>query len=1462
MKKLAILLVFMAILFGSSSSQASHLYGLDMSWESLGNDSFLITVQLYRDCNGDNMGSLDLGIRSSCGFRSQTVPRTRSGINVTPLCNSVCNSCENASCAYKYGIELYEFQVIVNLSKERQKNCCWVDFEFQDCCLSRSYTVVSSSDLFQSMAINICLADGLKSPALSSPPVLMSSLAKDFFTDLGSYRPSDSSGIKVVNSLTPLMQTRNTPITYSGSYTYNSPLYYLSFPKYDNSFPRGFNLDSTTGHIKYRPMKEMVAAYGIKMEQFKNGALVGVTRRFITHTIIKAPSTQPHFRNRSTLIHNKYRSKDLIYNVELGTTWHEIIAEELELADTSMFFDIKLKGLPNAYQKLSKSTKTSYGATKSLDVNWFVDSTRYKIGDTIRATITVNAETCPLIQTYSKPIILIIKDKNTNKSPITITELDTVCGKYQLIVPKLYSTGTIQWIINGTVKARKYYNDTNFIYHPLTPDTQFIEVKYITPTGFTSIYDTLIPRKGAKFHLKNLPSKIYCVGDELLHTLEFEDKNTNPTSVYWEYLADSGNDLKVKFNVDYKDTFSLKLKDSTSGCNFRAAIPIHLKNKVYTNSFYDTIKVCSNDSFSLRLPMKGKKNERWLGPTVVKRRFYRDTLKDGIHRIKYNFESNHYCVERDQAIIFTDVPELKLDTSINLCNDKNPVRLVSNYSKTVWSGEWVAGDIFRYYFDDTTVILTATIKTIAGCRDQKNVKLHIGARTTSTLKSNDTTVCYFSDPIELTMKNIGLGHLNITHMFKDGKYWLGISRLPVGKTLLKFNGADIYGCTSNDSMYVTRFRDTVALKFDSVPQKFCEFDPSRKLISNPPAELWRSQKGVELIGGDYYFNPSKALIGLNKVYTEITDSILCRHIDYTFIYVRDSLNPTYILGDSLCARDSLYSLPLNSPFPGTWVDTSNTLTVTSGQVKIDRSTAPGRYIFRREFTTAELYQQCFDLPDFTLLIYEDKKPKLLSDTTICRWDSLVKLRNYPKFNSHWEGAGVEKKGNDYYINVTKQYASNTPISLLLQDNDGVCKSTLNDNFVLSDTILRPYSITQKLCSKVNEITFPSLKNKNGKPLDGSWTVFGSANTNTNTLYLNEQDSGMQKVFFELSALGKKNNPCYIGDTSYIEVVKSPQIPDKDYALSRECLHNASIFYLDDKNYILKGDMIDSSAGQYYYNHAVHLDQILNYTIVKKGNKCPVQKPKMIRFILISQIIPENDTAVCRQLLEKVEIPFANTNGKWTGELIPNEKVEKVIFSREHQEGTYHYRFLMNNQGCKDSTTKTIIIRNQPVAAFISPTEKGEIPYTIDFKKQWNVEGRTFFWDFGTGDTLTSKEDQTYTYIDTGSFTVTMIAKSGLENCSDTATATILSYNPVGMADDQLSFIAIYPNPTDEILTIELPNADFQTATIYNGLGQKVMTKSINNDKKVNLSVASLKKGSYILELSNANQSLRKTFIKL
>jgi len=118
MKKLGLGLIILLCMISSPQLKASHIFGADMSWTCVGQDSFLIKLVAYRDCNGIPMGACTINFK--CATTGATITTLNvavtTPVDITPICYTSCTRCQSTGCSFPYGVHRYTMQGIVKLN--------------------------------------------------------------------------------------------------------------------------------------------------------------------------------------------------------------------------------------------------------------------------------------------------------------------------------------------------------------------------------------------------------------------------------------------------------------------------------------------------------------------------------------------------------------------------------------------------------------------------------------------------------------------------------------------------------------------------------------------------------------------------------------------------------------------------------------------------------------------------------------------------------------------------------------------------------------------------------------------------------------------------------------------------------------------------------------------------------------------------------------------------------------------------------------------------------------------------------------------------------------------------------------------------------------------------------------------------------------------------------------------------
>ena len=316
MKKLNYLLVVLLLTTCFFRSNASHLMVAEITWTCIGQDSFMIKLVVYRDCNGITLGSSPINF--NCASSGTLITSLLLGVgipqDITPVCNSSCTRCQSSGCIFPYGIHMYTMQGLVKLNSAG--NCCDINISWTQNARNAAITTLvnpGSSDLFIEAKLNRCLNPCDNSPTFTNPPVAILCIGQDYTYNHGArdYDVNSTGGLS--DSITyewgqPL-KSEDSAIAYTGNYAYNRSIYFWGFPNEPLPFPRGLHLDTYTGDIQFRPMKAEITVMVVVVNEYRNGVKIGEIRRDMQFNIITCTNNNPAIVTTP----NNIRSKSVRY---------------------------------------------------------------------------------------------------------------------------------------------------------------------------------------------------------------------------------------------------------------------------------------------------------------------------------------------------------------------------------------------------------------------------------------------------------------------------------------------------------------------------------------------------------------------------------------------------------------------------------------------------------------------------------------------------------------------------------------------------------------------------------------------------------------------------------------------------------------------------------------------------------------------------------------------------------------------------------------------------------------------------------------------------------------------------------------------------------------------------------------------------------------------------------------------
>jgi hypothetical protein len=100
-------------------------------------------------------------------------------------------------------------------------------------------------------------------------------------------------------------------------------------------------------------------------------------------------------------------------------------------------------------------------------------------------------------------------------------------------------------------------------------------------------------------------------------------------------------------------------------------------------------------------------------------------------------------------------------------------------------------------------------------------------------------------------------------------------------------------------------------------------------------------------------------------------------------------------------------------------------------------------------------------------------------------------------------------------------------------------------------------------------------------------------------------------------------------------------------------------------------------------------------------------------------------------------------------------------------------------------------------------------------------------------------------------------------CLDTTTIALLTVNNnVGMNEASISTFSIYPNPANENITISLSKpANNVAIEVYDMYGKLLMAEVSKSGKQIDLSIADLSSGTYLLRVIDQGKTHKQLFVK-
>jgi hypothetical protein len=889
MKRFYILLIAFLSINAFLTSAQPHAGG-HFEWTNVGQDSFLVSLILYRDCNAVNIGSMN--ITAKCATSGTTIttasiskPSPINIINITPTCEGESNRCQTFHSAFPYGFEKYIYTTLMDFSNAG--SCCKIQLIFNTCC--RNFYLNSNfvgSSIYIDAILDRCVSLNNNSLHMCNEPFTVLCLGQDAVINLGFHENNNSSN-SIQDSLsyewtTPL-QGATSPITYTGQYAYNKPLYFWGFPNTSHVFPRGYHLDPQTGDILFRPMKSEITLVALKVKQWRNinGQMSNISEQTVDFQVIvlSCPSNYP-----PTLSGSFYKE------VCVGdSVYFNITSNDYDMADTiRIFYDSSITGASwsSNNDSVKHPTAVFSWTPGPEDVSPYPHT----------FTVTVKDDACPLNGRATRAYQILVKANP--KADFSVA--DSGCGNYHFHAQKTAGNNpAYSW--NADFFLNKQATGDS-VSAQIPGKGRFPYSLVVSENGCSSIYFDTVITSDSFLYSQNNNSIDVCYGDSLSLTASYFN-NKGPVSFLW---TTGDTTQHISYPIVQDQHFEALITDSF-GCQtiYSIFVDMHDLPKVDMGADrYWCVKDTQEIYAQYQLFSPHLQSISWYDKTnslVLADTINHITVSDsGFWRCRV--EDSLGCVNEDSLSVFINPPVEAFAANIQIC-EGDTARLMADTT-----GSKNANVSYKWYEINQGKLVGQKQKTellpLQTTQYQLHVSEEIGGTTCFDNHFLQVTVHENPKGSMQTLPNRCIDGKNITlnnYISKDSMVnalWSGkgIAAPSFDEFDPELAGAGTHtihlllvdsltGCQADFSQNIEVFDLPVVFAGDDMD--LCWGTDSLVKLSGipalPPGD-WTSVSGLALSGspGNYYFNAMDTLLVPGQYYQllyQYTDSHGCQNSD-------------------------------------------------------------------------------------------------------------------------------------------------------------------------------------------------------------------------------------------------------------------------------------------------------------------------------------------------------------------------------------------------------------------------------------------------------------------------------------------------------------------------------------------------------------------------------------------------------
>ena len=662
------LILILLLIISSVKLYATHAAGMDISYECISqgsnSDTYKITLKFYRDCDGIGAPGnteliwdpfwgwtnyttplLDLVYSSSCGSGSNTLYQVGSAVNINPTCLSYCNG------GNTLGIEQYTYETTITLS-----HCS--NWMLSVCEAARNNTI---NTIINPGTQDLCIQATLNNTAYCNNSPTFSQYPTPFIC-AGNYYCYNNGAIEidgdslVYSLISPLNTANGNTVNYIAPYSPTNPV------------GGGSNFDPLTGNLCVTPPNILSGVLAIKVEEYRNGLLIGSIIRDIQINAFSCTGTTPPLLtgiNTGTLV-DINNSNTFTYELNCPNGNQNINFDINTINNNSSNPDAYINmtwdnGIPGANFAITNNNSMNPIGT----FNW-TPSIADTAGSPYFFTVNISNNACPVPGNFSFQYQVILNGSDVTISP---TISNPSCSGL--------NNGSINTIISGTNTPYTYNwsngQSTQSISN-LNAGTYSLTVTDSLGCMQTETY-TLIEPPAFSPTINSYNISCFGLNDGLIEVVN-EPSNT---TYLWSNSSTASN-----INNLSPGSYSVNVADS-NGCVLTEFFNIIEPSQIIVSSYSNNISCYGEDNGNINLSISGG-----LADYTVNLPPYSQTLSNGgttyfsqsiLSPGIYNYtviDANN-CMVSD-SINITEPSQLTAIPLISnvLCKDENNGSIVLN----------------------------------------------------------------------------------------------------------------------------------------------------------------------------------------------------------------------------------------------------------------------------------------------------------------------------------------------------------------------------------------------------------------------------------------------------------------------------------------------------------------------------------------------------------------------------------------------------------------------------------------------------------------------------------------------------------------------------------------------------------------------------------------------------------------